>query len=411
MLLYSYTPSVNVFVVLIFRLVCVRMKALVVGGTSGIGLGMVSVCIGHEFDEIHVVGRDDAALRSLPWYADAAISDRIFFHKIDLQDLTLKQLRHLPDVDFLFISAGLGRLALAEEVSPLEIRKVCTVNMVSAMQIISLYVSRMKSRDNFYCGVVCSIAGHVASPFFSAYGAAKSGLRSYVESVNSELAAEGYANRILDFSPGKVEGTRFAGGENDLTAINEIASQVYKHILDRDLRYIPRYEEVFKNVIDQYNLDYLKFGEDSYRYKLDSGRLSEGRRCREIIGYLQGTFDLFHIGHLNLLRRAKEHCDYLIVGVHESGAWKGKDTFIPLEERMAILQACKYVDEVTQAFPEDSDAWDVYHYHRLFVGSDYKGTERFARYEEYFKDKDCEIVYFPYTTSTSSSKLRKAISE
>ena len=122
-----------------------------------------------------------------------------------------------------------------------------------------------------------------------------------------------------------------------------------------------------------------------------------------------GVFDLFHIGHLNLLKRAKEQCDFLIVGVHESGAWKGKETFIPFNERKAIVSACKYVDRVVDSGTEDSDDWNLYHYDKLFVGSDYKGTARFQRYEEYFGDKGVEIIYFPYTTSTSSTQIRKTI--
>ena len=89
----------------------------------------------------------------------------------------------------------------------------------------------------------------------------------------------------------------------------------------------------------------------------------------------------------NLLRRAKAQCDYLIVGVHKSGAWKGKETFIPFEERMQIVGSCKYVDKVVQSCKEDSDAWDFWHYDKLFIGSDYKGTERFQRYEAFFKEK------------------------
>jgi glycerol-3-phosphate cytidylyltransferase len=127
------------------------------------------------------------------------------------------------------------------------------------------------------------------------------------------------------------------------------------------------------------------------------------------IGYLSGTFDLFHIGHLNLIRRAKEQCDYLIVAVHDSGKWKGKETFIPFEERKEIVGACRYVDQVVDSPVEDSDAWELYHFDKLFVGSDYKGTERFNRYEEFFKDKGVEIVYFPYTQSTSSTQIRALI--
>ena len=129
-----------------------------------------------------------------------------------------------------------------------------------------------------------------------------------------------------------------------------------------------------------------------------------------VTGYLSGTFDLFHIGHLNLIRRAKEQCDYLIVAVHDSGKWKGKETFIPFEERKEIVGACRYVDKVVVSPVEDSDAWELYHFDKLFVGSDYKGTERFNRYEEFFKDKGVEIVYFPYTQSTSSTQIRALIS-
>ncbi|MCD7712675.1 MAG: adenylyltransferase/cytidyltransferase family protein [Firmicutes bacterium] len=118
---------------------------------------------------------------------------------------------------------------------------------------------------------------------------------------------------------------------------------------------------------------------------------------------------MFHVGHLNLLKRAKQHCDYLIVGVHPSAAHKGKETFIPFEERMQIVGAVKYVDKVIPSMPEDMDVWDSYHYDRLFVGSDYKGSERFNRYEEYFKDKGVEIIYFPYTQGTSSTQIRKTV--
>ena len=139
--------------------------------------------------------------------------------------------------------------------------------------------------------------------------------------------------------------------------------------------------------------------------------IREGIRSRsgERIGYLSGTFDLFHVGHLNLLRRAKEQCDYLIVGVHESGAWKGMETFIPFEERKRIIGGCRYVDRVVDCCEEDSDAWELYHFDLLFVGSDYYGTPRFQRYEEFFADKDVKIVYLPYTQGTSSTMIRNRI--
>ena len=179
------------------------------------------------------------------------------------------------------------------------------------------------------------------------------------------------------------------------------------HLFAKETRFIPQYEEIYKDVLDRYQSDAHEYGLHSFEYKKGSNRLDNQKRV--VIGYLSGTFDLFHIGHLNLLKRAKQQCDYLIVGVHGSGAWKGKETFIPFDERKAIVGACKYVNKVVDACEEDSDAWDLWHYDRLFVGSDYKGTPRFQRYEEYFRDKGVEIVYFPYTQSTSSTQIRKTV--
>ena len=129
----------------------------------------------------------------------------------------------------------------------------------------------------------------------------------------------------------------------------------------------------------------------------------------DIVGYLSGTFDLFHIGHLNLLRRASEQCDQLIVGVHQDGKWKGKETFIPFDERKAIVESIRYTDVVIDSTLEDTDVWHTHGYHRLFVGSDYKGSDRFQKYEAFFSDKNVEIVYFPYTQQTSSTKLRQIL--
>ena len=148
-----------------------------------------------------------------------------------------------------------------------------------------------------------------------------------------------------------------------------------------------------------------------YTKEQSSSMIRESMRSRkkDKIGYLSGTFDLFHVGHLNLLERAKSRCDYLIVGVHESGNWKGRETVIPFEERKRIVGACRCVDRVVACCTEDSDAWELYHFDLLFVGSDYQGTPRFQRYEEFFADKGVEIVYLPYTQGVSSTKIRNSI--
>ena len=131
-----------------------------------------------------------------------------------------------------------------------------------------------------------------------------------------------------------------------------------------------------------------------------------------VIGYTTGVFDLFHVGHLNILRRAKEQCDYLIVGVtvDELVAYKGKKAFIPYEERAAIVEAIKYVDKVVPQITMDKlKAWEELHFNKMFVGDDWKGTETWNHWEKVFGEKDVEIVYFAYTTKTSSTELRDAL--
>ena len=175
--------------------------------------------------------------------------------------------------------------------------------------------------------------------------------------------------------------------------------------------FIPLYNEVFKSVIEQYQTSPHEYGVHSYNYKMESGRFNDKPQLK--LGYLSGTFDLFHIGHLNLLRRAKQCCDYLVVGIHKDGLHKGKETFIPFEERMDIVKNIKYVDEVIMSEREDCDVYfkGIVKYDYLFVGSDYKGTERFNRYEELFADKGVKIVYFPYTQRTSSTQLREVLNK
>ena len=132
----------------------------------------------------------------------------------------------------------------------------------------------------------------------------------------------------------------------------------------------------------------------------------------EIIGYTTGVFDLFHVGHLNILRRAKEQCDYLIVGVtvDELVSYKGKQAWIPYEERAAIVSAIRYVDKVVpQTTMNKMEAWEQYHFNRMFVGDDWKGSDVWNNWEKEFAKLGVEIVYFPYTKQTSSTQLREAL--
>jgi glycerol-3-phosphate cytidylyltransferase len=267
----------------------------------------------------------------------------------------------------------------------------------------------MKQKEPFLCAVMGSIAGLLCSPLFATYSATKAALCNAIESLNIELEMAGTENRILNVSPGSIKGTRFNGGNNDLNLTESFAQAIIAKMEQRQTLFIPQYEEVFKGVLERYHQDPHQFGLQSYRFKQESGRTSSKPQLR--IGYLSGTFDLFHIGHLNLLRRAKQYCDYLVVGVHKDASHKGKDTFISYEERVEIVKNIKYVDKVIPSEKEDCDIYlkGIVKYDYLFVGSDYQGTERFNRYEQIFADKGVKIIYFPYTQGTSSSQLRKAL--
>ncbi|WP_197018721.1 adenylyltransferase/cytidyltransferase family protein [Selenomonas sp. ND2010] len=135
------------------------------------------------------------------------------------------------------------------------------------------------------------------------------------------------------------------------------------------------------------------------------------------VGYVAGVFDLFHIGHLNLLRRAKEQCDYLIVGVvSDRQVREGKkvEPFVPFEERLEMVRACRYVDEAHEIpfeHPDTNMAWKLYHFDVQFSGSDYEHDPVWLRKKEWLEERGSTMVFFPYTQSTSSTKLKKLITE
>ena len=379
-----------------------KQKAVIVGGSNGLGLalGRHLISSGYYIEICDRVKPEQGFLEE----------NAYCYHECDLthfDEILFQKLASDPDVSVLIITAGIGRIADFEYYHPAEIEKTITINSISAIKILRLFYNRIRSNRTFYTGVIGSIAGWLVSPAASVYAASKAAIVRFIESVNIELEVSGTTNRILDVSPSSFKGSKFYGGKNDLSLLMPLAKDIFDNLLSRNTLLIPQYEEVFKAVLSRYQDNPHGFGLQSYDYKIKSGRLDNNPRVK--IGYMSGTFDLFHIGHLNIIRRAKAQCDYLVVGVHESGKRKGKETFIPFEERKDIVASCRYVDRVVDAQPEDTDIWPELHYNRLFVGSDYKGSDRFKKYEEFFADKDVEIVYFPYTQGTSSTQLRNNI--
>ena len=132
-----------------------------------------------------------------------------------------------------------------------------------------------------------------------------------------------------------------------------------------------------------------------------------------MLGYTAGVYDLFHVGHLRLLERAAAGCDHLTVGVTTdelSFSAKGKYPIVPFEERSALVAAVRFVDAVVPQHDIDKFvAWQELGFDRIFVGSDWQGTPRWVALEERFASVGVEVVYLPYTESTSSTALRLQI--
>lgn len=133
-----------------------------------------------------------------------------------------------------------------------------------------------------------------------------------------------------------------------------------------------------------------------------------------VIGYTTGVYDLFHIGHVNLLRNAKSMCDKLVVGVttDELVSYKNKRSVIPFAERMEIVRANRYVDAVVPQEDMDKfEAWKKLKFDVMFVGDDWYKSDKWKDLEQQFKEVGVRIVYFPYTKGTSSTLLNEVLNK
>lgn len=131
------------------------------------------------------------------------------------------------------------------------------------------------------------------------------------------------------------------------------------------------------------------------------------------IGYTDGTYDLFHIGHLNMIETAKKYCEYLIVAVHGDKVVQEEKPNSPIigeEDRRRIVAAIKGVDqaEIT-SFRDKRKLWELYHFDVIFIGDDWKGTERWNRFEKELKEIGVDVVYVPYTQAISTTEIKNRI--
>lgn len=241
-------------------------KALVVGGANGIGLSIATeLAKRNDIEKVYIV--DKATI------ADEFNNPKFEDYQFDLTHQDYSIFDKFQDIDTLMITAGFGRLALFKDVDESIIPLSFNVNTIPVMRIIKRFYEKLEAKDDFYCGVMVSIAGFMSSPFFSIYAATKAALKVFIESVNVELLKGGSTNQILNVSPGSLKGTSFTAGKTDLSVTAPMANAIVNEMEKKNDLFIPQYEEVYKTVLERYHEDFRKEGAHSYDYKVESGRI------------------------------------------------------------------------------------------------------------------------------------------
>ena len=239
-----------------------------VGGANGIGLSIAEeMAFRDTTEKVYVV--DKAPIpeeyrhpKIEAWQFDLTSSDYSLFDRFD-------------DIDALMITAGFGRLAHFRDISEQHIMDSFNVNTIPVLRLIKRFYSKLEGSEDFYCGVMVSIAGWMSSPLFAVYGATKAALKVFIESVNVELLKNASENRVLNVSPGSIKGTSFNQGKTDLSITSSLSKEIISHLEAKDDVFIPNYDDVFKNVLERYHQDFRKEGIHSYEYKMQSGRLKD----------------------------------------------------------------------------------------------------------------------------------------
>ena len=241
-------------------------RILIVGGANGIGLSIAKeLCKSQDCEKIYILDKSPLAIE----FQEPKIESDVF----DLYSSDYSILEKYSDINALMITAGFGHLALFKDVSEEYIVSSFNVNAIAPIRIIRKFMDKLCGQDDFYCGIMVSIAGFMSSPFFAVYGATKAALKIFIESVNVELERGNTENRILNISPGSILGTSFNSGKNDIELTKPLAREIIQHLKSRDDLFIPKYEEIFKEVLERYHNDFRAEGNHSYDYKLKSGRV------------------------------------------------------------------------------------------------------------------------------------------
>lgn len=241
-------------------------SALVVGGANGIGLSIATeLAANEEYERVYIV--DKAPL------AEKFAHEKFTYFQFDLTSADYTFFDQFTDINTLIITAGFGKLALFKDIDEEYIVNSMAVNATAVMRLIHRFYNRMCDKQDFYCGVMVSIAGFISSPFFATYAASKAALKIFIESVNVELEQAGTTNRILNISPGSIKGTSFNNEVTNLSLTQELAKEILQHLFSKDDLFIPLYDEIFREVLERYHKDFREEGRHSYDYKIKSGRI------------------------------------------------------------------------------------------------------------------------------------------
>lgn len=243
-------------------------RALVVGGANGIGLSIaVELAKRADIEKVYIVDK-----QTIPEEVGCTKFEE---YQFDLTQTDYSIFDTFQDIDALMITAGFGRLQLFRDVEESMIMNSFNVNTIPVLRIIKKFYNKLEQNENFYCGVMVSIAGFMSSPFFSVYAASKAALKIFIESVNVELLKSGSTNCILNVSPGSLKGTSFSNQKTDLKVTAPMANEIIKCLeLKMDL-FIPQYDDIYKDVLERYHEDFRAEGIHSYEYKINSGRVKE----------------------------------------------------------------------------------------------------------------------------------------